>query len=228
MPYTLAHPAAILPLRKIKLFTTAGLVFGAMSPDFEHMIRLNVISIYSHTLLGLFWFCVPLGLLATWTYRKLWRYPAGALFPCFKSDVRPPLWKDAVSVFVGAATHITWDSFTHEGRWGVELLPFLNAQVEIMSGRFLPGWNLLQHASTLLGLVCLALVIGKQTKKTMVAIAVVAASAVEMTVLIWGQIPMRNIIVHSANYFLVLSALALTLGGLKIKYPKAFEPSFKK
>ena len=64
MPFTLAHPAIVLPLAAKKLRMSAtGLVIGSMVPDFEYFIRMRTESKYSHTLAGLFWFDLPLGLL---------------------------------------------------------------------------------------------------------------------------------------------------------------------
>ncbi|QWC85881.1 DUF4184 family protein [Nocardioidaceae bacterium] len=47
---------------------------------------------------------------------------------------------------LGAATHVMWDSFTHEGRWGVELLPFLDGTYGP-----LPGYRWAQYASGAVG-----------------------------------------------------------------------------
>src|ERR1700712_1533317 len=70
MPFTLAHPAIVLPLRKLPKhwYSLTGLIIGSITPDFEYFIRMRVQSIYSHTLWGLFWFDIPLGLLLTFGY----------------------------------------------------------------------------------------------------------------------------------------------------------------
>ena len=52
-----------------------------------------------------------------------------------------------VSLLLGVVSHIVWDLFTHEGRWGVSLLPVLDQQW----GPLL-GYKWLQHGSSLLGL----------------------------------------------------------------------------
>src|SRR5436190_1116980 len=118
MPYTLAHPAAILPLRRFHWLSSLGLVVGAMSPDFEHVLRVTPVSRYSHTLMGLLWFCLPVGLLVMWAYRFLWRVPLSKFFP--QPIETSTLWKDGLSVLIGALTHITWDSFTHRQGLGVK------------------------------------------------------------------------------------------------------------
>jgi hypothetical protein len=55
-----------------------------------------------------------------------------------------------VSLLIGVVSHIVWDLFTHEGRWGVEVFPAL-------AGRWGPlaGFTWLQHGSSILGLAIL-------------------------------------------------------------------------
>lgn len=53
-----------------------------------------------------------------------------------------------VSLLVGVVSHIVWDLFTHEGRWGVAILPALDQQW----GPLL-GYKWLQHGSSVAGLV---------------------------------------------------------------------------
>lgn len=55
------------------------------------------------------------------------------------------------SLALGIASHILWDAFTHEGRWGVAALPALG-----VSWGPLLGYKWLQHGSTALGLVIIA------------------------------------------------------------------------
>src|ERR1043166_8840756 len=71
MPFTLSHPAAGVPhwpvLRRLGL-PLAAVAIGAMSPDFEYFIRLQTLALWGHSLVGLFVFCLPAGLvvLAGW------------------------------------------------------------------------------------------------------------------------------------------------------------------
>lgn len=53
-----------------------------------------------------------------------------------------------VSLALGVASHIVWDLFTHEGRWGVRVLPVLDQ----MWGP-LAGYKWLQHGSSVLALL---------------------------------------------------------------------------
>lgn len=52
-----------------------------------------------------------------------------------------------VSLLIGVVSHIVWDLFTHEGRWGVSAVPALEEQW----GPLL-GYKWLQYGSTVLGL----------------------------------------------------------------------------
>jgi hypothetical protein len=56
-----------------------------------------------------------------------------------------------VSLLLGVLTHIVWDLFTHEGRWGVAAVPALAEQW----GPFL-GYKWLQYGSSAAGVVILA------------------------------------------------------------------------
>ncbi|MGW2254192.1 DUF4184 family protein [Kitasatospora sp. NPDC001660] len=55
-----------------------------------------------------------------------------------------------VSAAVGAATHVGWDAFTHEGRLGVRLLPLLDRQVAGV-----PLYSALQYGSSALALAAI-------------------------------------------------------------------------
>jgi hypothetical protein len=72
---------------------------------------------------------------------------------------RPQRWSLSWSAIVlllaslafGVVTHIVWDLFTHEGRWGVTAIPAL----EQMWGPLL-GYKWLQHGSSVVGLAVIA------------------------------------------------------------------------
>jgi hypothetical protein len=66
-----------------------------------------------------------------------------------------PSWRGVLilvaSLGIGVLTHIVWDLFTHEGRWGVEALPALQD-----AWGPLTGFRWLQHGSSVLGIAILA------------------------------------------------------------------------
>src|SRR6185436_19246157 len=77
--------------------------------------------------------------------------------------VRPsPRWTGAhlaavcISLVLGAITHVAWDSFTHSDGIAVLQLTFLRRPMLALFGLKLAPYQLLQLASTLLGMGLLA------------------------------------------------------------------------
>lgn len=177
MPYTLAHPAFALPLRRLRLPASA-LAIGAMTPDaplwmwfiglgepFErHVVSYDE----THSLVGILTWCLLFGLVGWATWTALLR---GALRDALPAGLRsrvpsPPGFTDepsagdsrgrllvlaAAGVVVGATTHVLLDEFTHTGRWGTTNLLWL---AESYGGRSGADW--LQLVFTGAGLIALA------------------------------------------------------------------------
>ena len=72
MPFTFAHPAIVLPLKN-KYLSLTGLIIGALIPDFEYFIRMKIVSNYSHTILGVFLFNLPLGIIFCFIFHNIIR-----------------------------------------------------------------------------------------------------------------------------------------------------------
>jgi hypothetical protein len=72
---TLAHPAVALPLRRLlgPLGLTSALAVGSMIPDLAYFLPLGVSGAQSHSVRGLFWFCLPAGVLGWVAYRVVVR-----------------------------------------------------------------------------------------------------------------------------------------------------------
>ena len=165
MPFSFSHPAIVLPLAYLskKWFSITGLVIGSMTPDFEYFIRMRIKSDYSHTISGLFWFDLPLGILLAFIFHNIVRDVLFDNLPdilksrvvLFKQFNWNQYFKDnwlvvVLSVLIGAASHIFWDSFTHHDGYFVELFPAL--QELISFGDFqIHVCKILQHSSTILG-----------------------------------------------------------------------------
>jgi hypothetical protein len=167
MPATFSHPAAVLPLRRIRWLNFAALVIGSMSPDFGYFIGRGGGA--AHTLAGSVLICVPSGaavfvlfLLLRRSVCELLPMPhRGALLPL--CDRLPPLkfWSVgsvAVSLLLGSWTHIAWDAFTHRPGFFVQLLPVLQTPFFTFGGTTFRGYYLLQHLSTVGGLAALVVV----------------------------------------------------------------------
>lgn len=155
MPVTIAHPAAVLPLRGVGLPLSA-MVIGSMVPDLPVFSRSSHTYGYTHSVLGIVTIdlAISLVLLAFW---DLWG--RDALVDTAPARVRDRLpahaaltrrsWLLApVAAVVGSVTHVVWDAFTHEGRWGVRAVPWLREVHGPLRGE---QWA--QHASGVLGLL---------------------------------------------------------------------------
>ena len=181
MPFTFSHPAIILPLTFLpkQWFSLTGLVIGSLTPDFEYFLRMRIKSNYSHTIDGLFWFDLPLGLLLAFVFHNIVRdtlydnFPTilKSRFSAFKQfnwnrHFRQNWLVVSISILIGSASHIFWDSFTHDHGYFVQIIPTLQNSVDILN-RQIPILKILQHSSTLLGGLLIAFAIYKlPTKKT--------------------------------------------------------------
>lgn len=163
VPFTVSHAAVAWPLsRLVPQLPAAALAIGAMSPDFEYLVRLAPRSHLSHTPVGVFAFCLPVAMAAWLAYRYLVRPAALELLPAAlateQPDRREPIGSTtlaaALAIVLGAFSHLAWDAFTHQDGLAVAAIPVLRQDV-------VPGhdgllWcQLLQHVSTLVGLVIL-------------------------------------------------------------------------
>jgi hypothetical protein len=83
MPFTLAQPAAAIPLSRVlgRASVLSALIIGSMSPDLVYFLPLGINRATSHSLVGLFWLCVPLGLVSYVLFHVLWRPLGSYLLP---------------------------------------------------------------------------------------------------------------------------------------------------
>jgi len=168
MPFTLCHPAIIIPLhRAARRYTSLpALVIGSMMPDFPYFFSLGVGGTFSHSLAGILAYCVPMGALLYVEYVVVLRQPLLAWLPAPVSTRLPSAltWPAErlrlacvvlLSLAIGAASHIGWDAFTHQD--GLPVLHYapLRALVPV-AGIRMPLFRVLQHASSLLGFIAIA------------------------------------------------------------------------
>jgi len=173
MPFTFSHPAIVLPLTYLpkRWFSLTGLVIGSITPDFEYFLRMRVESEYSHTLAGLLWFDLPLGLLLCFIFQNIVRNSLFDNLPTFLKSrfvtFKRFNWNrhfqenwlvGIISILIGAASHLFWDSFTHSNGYFVQTIPSLKNTVDLL-GRQVPVLKILQHSSTLIGGLLIAYVI---------------------------------------------------------------------
>jgi hypothetical protein len=163
MPWTFAHPAAILPLRRFcpAVLDFSALVIGSMVPDLGYYVFHSRLAHSAHTFVGSVLVCLPIGLVL-WATFHLMRKPfcfvlpqphrcALAAFATTPSSWHPrALISAGVSVLLGTWTHIVWDSFTHN-TWVVKQLPLLRESAFQVGIVEFPWYVLLQHLSTVVG-----------------------------------------------------------------------------
>lgn len=163
MPWTFAHPAAVLPIKRLCPATLdfSALVIGSMIPDLGYYIPHSNVARLAHSFLGSVLVCLPAGL-ALWGIFHLLRKPLCFILPQPHRSALAPLaasrilWRArtlvaaGASVLLGAWTHIVWDSFTHN-TWLVKQLPLLGKSVFRINAIEFPWYFVLQLLSTLAG-----------------------------------------------------------------------------
>lgn len=177
MPFTPSHAVVALPFVRTPL-VPAAIAIGAMAPDtplfvrglplhygITHAFAWLPVTIVLALVLLLVWRCVlrPAAreLSPRWLAARLpgeWDARAGVAVRETLAIVEGPparvSWRRMllliVSLAIGVVSHIVWDLFTHEGRWGTTAIPALAA-----AWGPLPGYKWLQHGSSVIGLAIL-------------------------------------------------------------------------
>lgn len=167
MPFTLAHPAAILPLRGSRYLRTVPLILGALVPDTRYYVPGEMARYFAvpetHSFEGSFTTCLLLGyglLIVVYQLRRPLTalLSARARWLCLTALApfeQPREWLFApLAIVVGAWTHLLWDSATHPEGWIVHRVAALSAPVTIGSytGQVNHLW---QYLSSVFGLVVL-------------------------------------------------------------------------
>ncbi|MGI4870822.1 MAG: DUF4184 family protein [Janthinobacterium lividum] len=157
MPFTFSHPALVIPLLRCRQrwpwLSATGLIMGSLVPDFEKFFRLRLASSYSHTLASLFYFSCPVGLTLAFVFHGLVRRPLLMHLPAplhrRLAGLAPFNWPAFVrqhplgvlaSIWLGAALHLLWDSFTHQNAFLTQYFPWLERVVA------LPGYHVYTYS----------------------------------------------------------------------------------
>lgn len=146
-----------------------------MVPDVPLFFPVLVDYTETHSLVGAFTVCLPIGASLFLFFELFMRRPLISLLPDWMESrlsaksgipVEPSIRVHAhyyagvaFAIVIGAWTHQIWDAFTHQGRWGTHLVPVLNSEIRI-GGYLVSGYKLLQYGSTLVGLPLLAVLAG--------------------------------------------------------------------
>jgi Domain of unknown function (DUF4184) len=167
MPFTLAHPAAVLPLRGLRFLRTAPLIIGAVTPDVPYYVPWNLGRFMpeTHDFDGSYTTCLLIGYAMLATIFVLQRPLTALLSPrarwlCLHAlapyQRGPKEWLFAAfAIVVGVWAHLLWDSFTHMDGWVVHRVAALSAPVTI-AGHTGPVCAVLQYASSVFGLLVMA------------------------------------------------------------------------
>jgi len=167
MPFTPAHPAIILPFIRSRYFSATGLIVGSLSPDFEYFFKMGVDSIYSHTRAGLLYFDLPVTIVLSFIFHQVVKNNLISNMPVFiqkrfqdtlNLNFLNYLKKNwlifLISAALGAASHIFWDSFTHNNRFFVRMFSEIYSTTYVpFDGANYPLFYVLQQISTALGLI---------------------------------------------------------------------------
>lgn len=179
MPFTPTHVVAVIPLgyRWPRALPFSALMIGSMVPDWPLFFAYGPSYATTHSFRGIITACLPLGFLVYSVFQAILKRPLFDLLPRSVREKSVPLLQSptgfklgdltraAVAVAVGATTHIVWDAFTHQGRWGTHLLPALNGVAITFVGLDVPGYKLFQHGSTVVGIPILILCLRQWLRK---------------------------------------------------------------
>jgi hypothetical protein len=127
MPFPLAHPAAVLPLRRLcpQWLDFPALVIGSMVPDLGYAFGAARVSEFSHRLFpGALVFDLPVGL-ASWLIFSVLRRPVTERLPGnYRAALLPSCQQPVglsgrlfVSLAIGILSHLLLDSATHTDGW---------------------------------------------------------------------------------------------------------------
>ncbi len=169
MPFTLAHPAAVLPLQRLRALDPLPLIIGSVTPDigyyFPRTIRLQLPA--AHSFVGSLTFCLPvaLGLLAMLVALQIpmleplpngHRQFVAASIERFRSR-KFYLAAAVPSILIGVWSHLIWDSFTHRNRWVVQHLDLLRASLQLPLIGSMEVFRALQYVSSMVGLAVIVI-----------------------------------------------------------------------
>lgn len=178
MPFTLAHPVAVLPFARCRRCHFPALVIGSLAPDFVYSLHGRPVA-GGHGLADMLWPNLPLCLVFYWLYLALWRGALREYLPdCLNAAPgRLPenraephsrreagraalaVWRE-LGCFIpcalfGMATHLLLDAFTHPTGWFVQQFACLRQTVWLF-----PLFKWLQYGGGVFGVAACLLFVG--------------------------------------------------------------------
>lgn len=168
MPFTLAHPAIILPLKFLpkKWISLTALIVGSVMPDLESFIKLRPEKNFSHTWMGFLYLGIPAGLLLSFFFHNVIRDPLIHNLPSFLQKrflkFKGFNWTErfkknwvvvTVCLIIGGASHFFWDSFSDPNGWFMSVFPQLKGNITRSDGSLQEIPYLIQYINTILGVL---------------------------------------------------------------------------
>jgi multisubunit Na+/H+ antiporter MnhG subunit len=183
MPFTISHAAAVLPFSRFlaRWRLLSATVIGSMVPDFSLLLPWRLSRIETHSIAGLWSFCLPVGLVTYWLFQWLIKPAVLELLPDAAYQRSRPCaapadvadWRQwlsaAAGVLAGAVTHLAWDGFTHEGARGVRMFPVLDDSVAGINGHPMMVYRVMQLGSSAVGLLLVMVILWRALRGGAVA-----------------------------------------------------------
>jgi hypothetical protein len=156
----------------------SALVAGSLAPDFHYFLYLGPGKHFSHSIVGAFVYCLPVALGLLWVFHSFMKFPLISLAPEDHQQrlarlATPFVWGPPsrfllilCSLLIGIFSHLAWDAFTHSSGFVVRNVPDLQAPALEEWGTHRPLFNMLQHASSVLGMAILAIWYWRWFKRT--------------------------------------------------------------
>ena len=213
MPFTLSHPAAIIPAAR--MLPASALVIGSMTPDTPFYLPVSLV-MRSHRWWAIGTMDVALAAVIWAVWWLLLVPPALDILPdaarCrLPARFAPFRWlrsaRGVVGLYVafalGAATHVGWDQFTHGREWGPRHIAFLNTVIGPE-----PLWEWLQIIGSVVGLAVIAWWLARWWRTTAPRPSVVASGQIAAG----GRLAAGGEIEVSGRYPRYLWAVPVILG----------------
>jgi hypothetical protein len=171
MPFTLAHPAIVLPFQLLnrKYISLSALIIGSITPDFEYFLKMKLSGRYSHTVEGIFLMDLPVAILLCLIFHQWVKEPLIDNLPgYFKGRLQSLKQHNFLRyasahyygfigcLLIGISSHVLWDSFTHPSETFMWRPEVLRQTYSVFGLPPLHLYNYLQHLSTLVGTIVIA------------------------------------------------------------------------
>jgi hypothetical protein len=166
MPFTLAHPAAILPFKRFcpRYLNFPALIAGSVSPDASYFLDRFDLGPFAHHPIKGFLFGIPAGLIILAAFYLL-RSPALKMLPHRYREIFQPLLSHPsgsplgifLSLMLGVATHIVWDNFTHNHSWMAHHVVFLRRPLFLFGTHTIRVVHILSYLCSFVGVFWLCL-----------------------------------------------------------------------